>query len=669
MDAKHRKLTRRDFLWASTMTTAGVLVASCTSAEAPPAAATPTTSAAAAPPITDGAVPSQFSEAPILAEMVKAGTLPPVGERLPAEPRVVPVIEGVGVYGGRLNLVSYGTFGDWGHCMFDCLFGEYNDNSMFADAMQNVEVSADSKEYTFYIRKGLKWSDGAPVTTKDVQFWYEDDALNEEISPATPGFGYTVAGEFCQLEIIDDYTYKLSWSVPNPAFMRTLPYWAGMPFASFGGTPAHYMQQFHIKYNADVATEATNEGFDNWVAYYGTRKNSWSGQYAAEKPSLCPWLLKEIEPTHHLYVRNPYYWGVDSAGNQLPYFDEVLEQIVNDKETYNLKIVAGEADYAAFHTKIKDLPLFQESADSANYEVRRYTSIRGSDESFSFNRTCKDEVLAAIFSDPRWSQALSYAINREEIKEVVFLGTGEARQAAPNSEVSFYNPEWATFCADFSPDMANQLLDEMGLDQRDSENWRLRPDGQRLAILIEYTTNIDSPIEDVLPLVVDHWQAVGVKVDYKAIERELLFTRGSTNELQVGVWHTDRTNETRLFIPQVAKLIPDFIGGENPATNEWTRWHITQGEEGIEPPEVWKEHFQDIDAWHQTTDEEEYKRLGTKIIDFAIKDQLRLIGTVGFTTWPVIVKRDIHNIPAEGYMGDDVGFARSLMAMTWYRQA
>jgi hypothetical protein len=119
----------------------------------------------------------------------------------------------------------------------------------------------------------------------------------------------------------------------------------------------------------------------------------------------------------------------------------------------------------------------------------------------------------------------------------------------------------------------------------------------------------------------------------------------------------------------VAKLIPDYIGGENPATNEWTRWHTTQGKEGIEPPEAWKEHFRDIDVWHQTTDEEEYKRLGTKIIDFEIKDQLRLIGTVGFSAWPVIVKRDIHNILAEGYMGDDVGFARSLMAMTWYRQA
>ncbi|MEZ4868836.1 MAG: ABC transporter substrate-binding protein [Caldilineaceae bacterium] len=668
MDAKHLKLTRREFLWASTMTAAGVMTVSCTPAEAPAAAAT-ATPAAAAPPPAEGAAPSQYSEAPMLAEMVQAGALPPVEERLPVEPRVVPVVEGVGVYSDRLNIVSYGTFGDWGHVMFDGLFGEYNDNSMFADAMQSVEVSEDSKEYTFHIREGLKWSDGTPVTTKDVQFWYEDDALNEEISPTTPGFGYTVAGEFCKLDVIDDFSYKLSWSVPNPSFIRTLPYWAGMPFASFAGTPAHYLQKYHIKYNPDVATEAKNEGFDNWVAYYGARKNSWSGQYAAETPALHPFLLKETQPTHHLYVRNPYYWGVDSAGNQLPYFDEVLEQIVNDKETYNLKIVAGEADYAAFSTKIKDMPLYQDSAESSNYEVRRFKSIRGSDESFSFNRTCKDTALAAIFNDPRWSQAMSYAINRDEINEVVFLGTGEARQAAPNPEVSFYDPEWATFCADYNPDMANQLLDEMGLDQRDADNWRLRPDGEQLAILIEYTTNIDSPIEDVLPLVVDHWQAVGVKVDYKAIERDLLFARGSTNELQLGVWHTDRTNETRLFVPQVAKLVPDYIGGENPATNEWTRWHLTDGKEGLEPPAEWQEHFKDIDDWHKTSDEAEYKRLGAKIIDFEIKDQLRLIGTVGFSAWPVIVKRDMHNIPTEGYMGDDVGFARSLMTTTWYRQA
>ena len=610
----------------------------------------------------------ESNEAPMLAELVSSGEIPPLEERIPTTPRVVPTVDGIGVYGGRLNLVSFGTFGDMGHAMLPGSFGEYNDGSLFPDFMESYEVADDAKSYTFHIRKGLKWSDGEPATTADVKFWFEDDMGNEEISPAKPSWGWTVAGNVGELEVIDDYTYKVSWPDPNPSFPNTLRYWAGMWFAAPTGTPAHYMRQFHKAYNPDIEAEATEAGFDTWVAYYGTRKNPTGGDYAHLKPALCAWLMKEVAETHNYYERNPYYWGVDEAGHQLPYFDDILEQIVTDKETYTLKIVAGEADYAAFHTKISDMPLYQDSAEQGGYKVRRYSSPRGSDESFSFNMTVKDPVLQEIFQDPRWNQAMSYAINRQEVNEVIFLDTGTIRQAAPNPDTSFYKEEWGTWCAEFDQDKANALLDEMGLDNRGADGYRLRSDGETLAINIEYTRNIDSPAEDVIILVAQHWEAVGVKVDYKEIERELLFTRGTTNDLQVGVWHTDRTNESRIYVPTAGKLISDTVSTAVPGTNEWFRWYNTGGEEGIEPPADWLEHFEDIDAWHAATTEDEYKRLAQKLFDFVVLEKLRVIGTVGFSAWPVLVKDGIKNIPETGFMGDDTGFSRSLFPDSWYRE-
>jgi len=684
-----KKIGRRQFLHISAVGAAGVIVSACAApaatTEAPakalptlapekpepttPPAATEAPQATEAPKATEAPV-TKFKESPTHAQMVTDGKLPPVDERLPLEPRVLPNVDGIGVYSDTLNLLSLGTFGDFGHEMFQGSFGETNaDGSIFPDFCSGYEVSDDAKTYTIHIRKGLKWSDGEPVTTEDVRFWHEDDATYKEINTTTPGFGYTMGTDFCALEIVDDFTYKLSWPKPNPTFPYTLRYWAAMWWCSPTGTPSHYLKKYHKKYNDKVEDEAKAEGFDTWVAYYGARKDPSGGKYAGTVPALGSWLITSSSSTSQTYVANPYYWGTDKDGNQLPYFKDVLEILVADQETYNLKVVAGEADYAAFNTKLKDMPLFVDGAEKGGYEVRRFKSPRGSDESFSFNYTCKDAVLSELFQDPRWNQAMSYAINRGEIQEVVFLGTGVQRQAAPNPEDSFFKKEWEDFCAQYDPDKANALLDELGLDKKDSDGFRLRKDGKTLELLIEYTTNIDSPAADVIALVAQHWKAVGVKVQYKAIDRDLLFSRGTTNELMLGVWHTDRTNESRIYVPAAGKLVCDSLAGENPSTNEWFRWHNTGGKEGIEPPDDWKQHFVDIDSWHAAVTQDEYQSLATKIFDFCILEKLRVIGTVGFSAWPVIVKNGMKNIPATGYMGDDTGFARSLFTATWFRQA
>jgi peptide/nickel transport system substrate-binding protein len=673
------RLSRREFLRTSAAAAAGIVLASCSQPAAETPAAQEATATSAPQAATATTAPQEATATPVpevaparesavLASMVSDGQIPPLAERLPKDPRICPTIDGIGKYSDTLQVLATSPgAGDIGYDLMPGMFGETNKGEMFANFAKGFEISDDAQTYTFHIREGLKWSDGEPFTTEDVTYWYNDDATNKEISPSTPGFGWTVAGEFCTLDVVDDYTFKVSWPVPNRPLTNTLMFWAGMWWNFASGTPAHYMKQYHKDYNPKVEDEATAEGFDTWVAYYGARKNPTSGKYAAEKPALAAWLFQEQPATHTAFRRNPFYWGTDSDGNQLPYFDAVRSLHVQDVETYNLKIVAGEADYASGNTTLNNLPLYMDGADQGGYVVHKFMSPRGSDDSFCFNHNSQDEVLARIFQDPRWSQAMSYAINRQEVQDVVFLGTGVIRQAAPNPDVSYFKKEWEDFCVEYSPDKANQLLDEMGLDQRDADGYRLRPDGQTLSILVTLCVT-DSPTVEVTQVVAQHWDSVGVKVDYQVIERTLLETRGRANEIDVAVWHTDRTNEARGYVPGAGKLVDDYVQYEMPASNEWFRWYNTKGEQGVEPPEEWKQHYKDIDDWFTATNEEDYVRLAQKIFDFLILDQLRVIGTVGFTTWPVITKNTLGNFPAEGYMGDDVGGCRSLNPEAWFRK-
>jgi peptide/nickel transport system substrate-binding protein len=378
--------------------------------------------------------------------------------------------------------------------------------------------------------------------------------------------------------------------------------------------------------------------------------------------------MKQFSQTQSVYERNPFFWGVDSAGNQLPYFDQIVVETLQDKESYNLRIVAGQLDYASTWTSLSNLPLYVDNAQKGGYNVYKYKSPRGSDESFTFNRNSKDPVLAKIFQDPRWSQAISYGTNRKEVQDVVFLGTGVIRQAAPNPDVSYFKKEWETFCVEYNVDKANQLLDEMGL-KKGADGVRVRPDGKPLSILIELTDQTDSPTLDVTKVVVQHWEKLGLKVTYKVDDRQLLQTRGDANEIDCGVWHTDRTNEARALVPNVAKLLGDAIDYSQPTNLEWYRWWQSQGKQGQEPPEEWKAYFKNVDDWHACTNDADYKRLATAIFDFVILKHLRVIGTVGFTTWPIIVKNTVGNVPKEGFMGDDVGGSRSLVPEAWFRKA
>jgi peptide/nickel transport system substrate-binding protein len=543
------------------------------------------------------------------------------------------------------------------------LYAMTNDSKLYCDMGKDLKISPDYKVFTFYMRKGVKWSDGQPFTTADIKYWWEDVVHDKDLTPGNLPWPWAQAGKLPELTILDDFSFEMKYEKSYIPLRGILTYWGTMAFCFGSGQPAHYMKQFHIKYNPAVVDEAKKEGYDNWYQYYSARNGPRDIKYGKFVPALTPWVVVDSNPQFYSWERNPYYWGVDTVGNQLPYIDKMLVQTVNDTETHNLKIVAGEVDWAAAWTKLADMPLYMNNEDKGGYEVVKYNNVNGSDMAWWFNLNHKDPIKRKIFQDPRWTQALSYATDRGEIQDVIYLGSGVKRQAAPDESNSFYKKEWGEFCVEYSPDKANQLLDEMGLDKKDSEGFRLTSDGKRLEILVEVTSAMDSPTLAVSNLAAPQWEKVGIKVTVQDRDRTLLEAKYPTGDYDCSGFHINRTGELMIYLGRLVNG-----GGNTYGVNEWWNWYSSNGAKGEEPPAEWKAHFKDVDDWYTAGNDAEYKTLAQKIFDFTILNYPLEIGTVGYPTQPGIISKNLRNVPKHGYMGDDVGQARSLYAESWYKK-
>ena len=420
---------------------------------------------------------TSFGEAPMLAAMVAAGELPPVEERLPEEPLVFNVFEGIGTYGGTLKAASIGT--------------EYTELTPIRGLVGTVqtanrgpghvidivpyihkgwEMSEDQKTVTMSLRRGLKWSDGAPYTADDVMFSFEDFLLIDEFPSGWRRNGW---GPMSHAEKVDDFTVRLHYTDPFPTLPGWYEFWGGWHPHAY---PKHYLSKYHAKYNENADALAKEEGYDSWVQAVWQKRGGGGDFRVADldTPSLKPWNHEEITTTYVLHVRNPYHFAIDPAGNQLPYIDRLRVETVADAETLNLKVISGELSVAAIGLSTPDFPLFKENEESGDYETLMWPRAAGAESFYAFNLTHQDPVQREVFQDVRFRQAMSLAIDREEINKVLFFGLAVPRQAAMDPENSFYKEEWATRYAEYDPDTANRLLDEMGL-QRGSDGFRLRP--------------------------------------------------------------------------------------------------------------------------------------------------------------------------------------------------
>ncbi len=589
----------------------------------------------------------KFNESPMLTNLVEQNQLPPVEERLPEDPLVVVPVEEVGEYGGQANLFSDSPLsqgeGDY-FIGYEHPLGIATDVHTVTPRIAKAwEFTDEGKTITIHLRRGMKWSDGEPFTANDIVFWYEDIILNDELTPVKPR-EWSPGGELMRVEKVDEHTVRLRFAVPYPAAIYRLPHEIGAIYR-----PKHFLKQFHPKYTPveEINNRAKAEGFDEWYQLFG--KYNDINAREVNCPTLKSYVLTKKGVDFFVLERNPYFWQIDTMGNQLPYIDRIFISVVQTTDVADMKIVSGEADFAGRRTSLDNYTLYKEHEEKGNYRVLLWQGIWGSEVVIQINQTYKeDPVLRDIFRDVRFRKAISLAINRDEINQMLYFGLGVSRQITVIPQSPYYEESFAKAYIEYDPQEANRLLDEIGL-KKGPDGYRIRPDGKRLEILLEYAAQ-EPRYEKMAEILLHYWDAIGVKVAAKEISNELHRSRAMGNLIQMGFWTGDRS--AFLFPVQPYWWVPMNYDWENVWCPLWAQWYATKGKSGEEPPEEAKNLLTLWEKMQTTLSDEERIRLGKEILK-SNAENLWTIGTVGLAPQPIIAKNYLRNIPEEGLWGYD----------------
>ncbi len=596
----------------------------------------------------------KYHEAPSLDDQVKAGKLPPVDQRLPEQPLMVPVVEKVGEYGGvwRRAFLGPADANNYVRVAYDGLF-RFSPNG--ADIEPKLALGAksspDFKVWTILLRKGARWSDGQPFTADDIVFWYQNVLLNKDLTPSVPTWVRNADGSAAKVEKLDDYTVQFTYDRPATLFLSEVANQDGpdQSYAMF--LPAHYLKQFHPAYTsmADLDKLAQAASFKSWNQLFAAKATPTSNP---ERPTMAAWMpVTRVSDPVFTLRRNPYYIGVDTAGNQLPYIDEVRFTYFADQQALNLAAIAGDFDMQARHIQMTNYPVLKDHEKDGKYRVLIWPTFGGSDAVVAFNLTyTADPVLGKLLATKDFRIALSYAINRDEIKESVFLGLGEARQAVPAPWHPYFpGKEVAEKYTQFDPDKANKMLDALGLTKRDANGVRLMENGKPLTIEINVVPAFGA-WPDVGQLVAKNWQAVGVNAVVQIRERALAFNMRAANQLMTEIWNEDTT---AFPFTGGAKLDPRNVPGQTLTLGPlYYKWLTSGGKEGVEPIEPLKRIMQLIDTARTVGHDGQVKAAQELFTIWA--DNVFEIGTVGLTPMVqgvVVVNSKMHNVPAT--LGND----------------
>ena len=663
---KQIKLSRRSFLKATAITVLGAAIQACRPAAAPtatpqpvvptatPKPAVPTATPKPAEPTKPAAPPTKFNEAPMLAELVKAGKLPPLDQRLPPSPLVIQPLEEIGTYGGTWRTVNEGDGSGWfrmTNWVEPFLRWNRTATGHLPCLLESWEWNKDATEVVTHLRKGIKWSDGQPLTVADFLFWWEDCVGDKNVGESEPA-GTRVKGELMKVEKVDDYTLRFKFAGSHPLF---LPYTSrGYTRSSWWILPAHYMKQFHPKYNKALTD-----------AKALLDRRDWRDRYP-DMPVFTAW--KPVEWTsgqRHLFERNPYYWKVDPNGNQLPYIDKVDITIVGGaaRELTVMKGVNGELDcqFRDFFP-LKNVPLLKENEKKGDYRIIMWRRGDFGWPALLLGYDYPDSEIVDLMYDKRFRQALSWAINRNRINDVVSLGMAKARNAAMSADSpEFQTPEgrkvyeeWSKSYADYQPETAKKLLGEVGVKDVNNDNWRERPNGKPLELIIDVIVT-DQMSVDASDLIKQDWEAIGLKTTLNVADSTIV--TGRANSGQYMIWARG-SNCAWGLISAPPHWTP--IEYQSYAISPRIGWYYqTAGKQGVPPrPGSMLEKLQQAYTELVTiVDEKERTDKLLKAYRIHIDEGPINIGTIGEHVSPILVKNNFRNVSDFGVPGPwDLGY-------------
>jgi len=596
-------------------------------------------------------LPATLTGPPMLAPAVAEGTLPPVARRLPARPLVAHPggWREPGVHGGAWRMLI-GRPRDLRMLVVNgyARLVVYDENfDLRPDILRRVEIE-DGRVFTLYLRPGHKWSDGAPFTTEDFRYYWEDVANEPMLSPLGPPKILRVNGEPPKVEIIDETTVRYSWSRPNPQFLPALAGAAPL----FIYRPAHYLKQFHARYRDKDTLEklAAAEGKRNWAALHNAKDNMYRFDNP-DLPTLQPWRNTTRPPASRFVAkRNPFFHRVDAAGRQLPYIDRILLETV-DSSLIPAKVGSGAVDLQARGLYFNNYPFLKAGEARNHYRVRLWRTVRGSRLALYPNLTARDPVWRKLLRDVRFRRALSLAIDRHEINQVIYFGLGIEGNNTVLAASPLYRPAYRSLWAGFDLEAANALLDELGLTKRDDRGVRLLPDGRPLEIIVE-TAGEDTEQTDVLELIHDSWLRAGITLYTRPSQREVFRNRIFSGETVMSIW----------FGFENGAPSPDMSPWEFAPTTQqgyqwpaWGQFYETGGAAG-EPVDLApaRELLDLYDAWLSSTTRAERVEIWHRMLAINA-EQVFTIGLVAGIPQPVVVSDRMRNIPEKGIYNWDPG--------------
>ncbi|MBN9306520.1 MULTISPECIES: ABC transporter substrate-binding protein [unclassified Devosia] len=604
-----------------------------------------------------------YSDNPLFAADVAAGKLPPVKDRLPEQPLIELPYEACGVYGGTLEGTSRApTSGtsdilSWRQTVLVRMSDDLK--TVVPDVARSWKWNDDYTAVTFELRKGHKWSDGQPFTADDVVFFFEDIIQNKDLSPNTTAEW----GVNPHAKAIDPTHVQISFDAPDPGLLTYMAT-SGSYFSTFA--PRHFFEKFMPKYNPNADADAKKAGFDDWKKWFANYYQKWHDDgtvtaAALEVPTLEAMVVEQVPDTQQrVFKANPYYFKVDSSGQQLPYFERTHERFLT-ADLQVLAILNGEVDFKAQGNELENYPTLKDGEDKGHYKVQLPEGAIGTD--FAFNITHADPKLRAVYSDLRFRQAVSMAINRDEMNQVMYFGLGQPSQALP-ADTSFVTAADENYMIEYSPDKANALLDDMGM-KKGADGFRTFPDGSPFTILWQYSSQFAGP--EFVKLMSDYLKAVGLNVNAKEVTSEATRDNSKAGISDINMewdvpYEPTLVANIDLYVPYYSDISPLF-------GVKWKQWYNSNGKEGEEPPDWARKMFDLAKEWKTVLPgSDRYMEIGRELVKLNLEN-MTIIGTIGALPKPVVVTDKLHNISAKlGTVHYNFGYMYPYRPDQWYKQ-
>ena len=584
-------------------------------------------------------------EPPILAPLVESGELPPMAERLPEQPLVVDFeMDGksIGRYCCELRMLMGKTkdirmMTVYGYAR---LVGFDYNFELKPDILESFDVE-EGRIFTLHLRKGHKWSDGHPFTSEDFRYYFEDVAKNDKLSGAGLPQVLLSNGKPPKFEVIDEHTVRYTWDDPNPAFPLGL---AGSRPA-YIYKPAHYLKQFHPNYNdlEKLEAQAKEDGYRNW----SSKHTVLGRQYRPENPdmpTLQPWRNTTKGPSKRFeFVRNPYYHRVDPTGQQLPYLDKVIV-LTGSSDIVATKAGSGESDLQARYLRFDNYTFLKQGEKNQDYRVLLWRAGVASQISLYPNLNVNDPEWRELFQNENFRRALSIGLDRHELNEQLFFGLAKEGGDTVLERSPLYKEEYATNWTQHDSELANKMLDDLGLTEKDPDGTRLLPDGRPMEIIVE-SAGESTEQTDALELIRYHWDELGIRVFTRAMQRDIHRRRFLTGETMMTI---SKGLNIGLATPELnpEELAP--VSSVQPNWPVWGQYTETGGKAG-EPPSLpsAKRLLELYELWRKSTNKPQREEIWSEMLEI-YSEEVFSIGIAREAIQPVVVARKLRNLPETG---------------------